>query len=226
MHRFTLTAYLLVLSSGVCWSVENLPSVSLKASLTTSSRLFYDIDTRDELGRTPYVELYDIFGIGIDVRQSIDDTRMQIGLSVEYLTTREGRVARIGSSRIPVEDGFWVVPVELTGYFVIPFSSDTYRLYIGGGAGMYIGERIYSVAGERGDVVDSRHGFGIHVVTGFEYSPVTWFAVRSELKFRDLQFDSATRFSGSAVPYVGAGPIRARVNVDGMLLDVGIVLQL
>lgn len=210
---------------------EPLYSVSLKGNYTISSRLFYNIEASDEFLRRQYLAIDNIFGVGVDVRRLIEETWLQVGISVEYLRKKETGVIRISSARVPVEDGFWTVPVEMSGYFIIPFSSATFRLYIGGGGGLYFGERRYAIAEERASIVDTKKGMGIHVVTGVEYAITEWFAIRSEVKFRDLQFESTHLFTKSSVSYNGTivtldqTPSRSRINVDGMLIDAGIVLR-
>ncbi len=103
---------------------------------------------------------------------------------------------------------------------------------MGCGSGVYFGQRHYSIAGERASIVNTKTGAGIHVVTGIEYSLAGWFAIRSEVKFRDLQFESSHMFTKSSVDYQGRTiqlpdqtPRRSRINVDGMLLDAGIVIR-
>lgn len=213
------------------WSQEKMYSAAVKGNLTTSSRLFYNVDAGDEFARSQFVEVNNIFGFGVDIRRTIEDTRLQIGLSVEYLSGTESGSRWVGSTRVPIEDGFWTVPVELSGYFIIPFSSETFKLYIGGGAGVYVGKRTYSIGNEKADVVDSKNGAGIHIATGLEYSFAPWLSIRSEVKFRDLQFESSYAFSKSSTTYQGVtvqlnrDPSRARINVDGMLIDAGVVVR-
>jgi len=212
-------------------SQQKVYSIAVKGNLTTSSRLYHAVDAPDEFVRSQYIEVNDIWGYGIDIRRTIEDTRLQIGLSVEYLSGTESASQMVGSTSVPVEDGFWTVPVELSGYFIIPFSSEIFKLYIGGGGGVYVGKRTYSKGNEQADVVDSRNGFGIHIATGLEYSFASWLSVRSEVKFRDLQFESTKAFSRSSTTYRGVTvpldqtPSRARINVDGMLVDAGLVVR-
>lgn len=231
IQRWFLISCLLVGIVCPALSQEKAYSISIKGSFTISSRLFYNIDARDEISRGQYINLDDIFGFGVDVRKTIKDTRLEVGIALEYLSARESGFVRVSNTRVPIEDGYWTVPVELSGYFVIPFSTETVRMYIGGGGGVYFGERRYTIADERADIVDSKMGIGIHVVTGFEYSLKEWVALRSEIKFRDLQFESTHAFSKSSTMYNGVTvalkqePTRSRINVDGMLIDVGIVIR-
>lgn len=211
---------------------QSLPySLSLRANYTTSSKLSFDIAAFNELFRDQYVSLDNIFGYTIDVRRSFPAHRFELGLSVEYLSTIETFQSRTVTGTVPIEQGFRAIPVELSGYFIIPFSTDLLRFYMGGGAGVYFGERIYSVAGERAESSDRKAGVGIHVVVGVDYSITSWLAVRSELKFRDFHFESSDRFLKKSVVYNGQTiyldqtPTRSRLNIDGMLIDAGVIFR-
>lgn len=229
--RYVLVFLLIGVLSLPALSQEKLYSISAAGSFTSSSRLFYNIEATDEFARSQYIAFRDIFGFGFDVRRIIEDTRLQVGISAEYLSTQEKHFQQDSLMLVPVENGYWIVPIELSGYFTIPFSSSTIRLYIGGGGGVYFGEGRYSKAEERASIVDTKNGFGIHVVTGVEYALAEWFALRGELKFRDLQFESTHTFTKSFVNYRGR-PVRldqtpspSRVNVDGMVFHAGIVVR-
>jgi hypothetical protein len=212
LQRIILLVTLTLALGEAAQSQEKLYSVAVKGNFTISSRLFHNIDAPNEFTRSQYISIDNIFGFGVDIRRAIDDTRLEVGIAAEYLRAKQK--SRTNPS---VEEGYWTVPVELTGYFVIPFSSDRARLYIGGGLGMYFGERERTVGNQRSSVIASEPGVGIHVLTGFGYSFTDWFALRSELKFRDIQFESTILGDNNE-------PSRARINVDGMVLDAGIVI--
>jgi len=222
--------FFLLIPSGL-FAQTDFYSLSVRGSFTTSSKLFFNIGEPSEFLRNQYFALDDVLGIGFDVRRSFAESRLQVGISVEYLGTRETFAAVVSSGTVPVVNGYWAVPIELSGYFLIPFSTADLRLYIGGGLGIYLGERRHSVAGETAAIISSTPGAGIHVTTGLEYSLTKWFALRSEVKFRDLQFESTHRFDKDFVVYNGRTvvldktPSRSRVNVDGMTLDAGIVVR-
>lgn len=214
IHGFVLVSIVSLVGTSPLLSQQRLYSLAVKGNFTFSSRLFTNIDAPDQFTRSQYTSINNIFGFGIDFRRGIDDTRLEVGISAEYLTAREKFI----SQSAVFEDGFWAIPVELTGYFVIPFSSESARLYIGGGAGFYWGERQLTVDDVKRTVLDSEPGIGIHVLTGFQYSLNEWFALRSELKFRDIQFETTVVSSTNV-------PTRARINVDGMVVDAGLLLR-
>ncbi len=229
-HLYTLL-FVSALLGNTTKAQESLYSLGVTGSYTNSSRLYNKPDASDEISRNQYLSLDGIFGVGFDVRRTFSESRIEIGLAVEYLRKIENFSSRYGALSIPSQTGYWTLPIELSGYFIIPFSTVDLRLYIGGGAGVYIGQRTYSIAGQSAETISSKPGFGIHVVTGMEYNILPWFGIRSEVKFRDLQFESTHQFTSPSVVYQGVtvplsqAPARSRVNVDGMLLDAGIVVR-
>jgi hypothetical protein len=206
-------------------------SVAFKGNLTTNSQLFPNPNSPDELQRAQFFSLKDIWGIGIEVRYRFPETDLALAISADYLRTTQGSSIRLsGNRRIPVEDGYRVVPVELTGYFLIPISGESFGVYMGGGGGAYFGRRIYRIGDVEAPSVDQGVGFGIHVLSGVSYRFSGMISVVAEMKFRDLQFSSVNQFSaptiqyGSTVVPVSTEPFESRVHTDGIVFQVGVVL--
>jgi len=208
-------------------------SISVLGTYTTSSKLFHHPNDPDELLRSEFLPLDDIFSFGLDARKSFDAIRLQVGVSLEYLRRTDLFDLPTGNTTLTVRDGFAVYPLEVTGYFLIPVGSDQVRFYMGGGGGMYIGERIYEYNAVAAKPTEHPPGFGIHIVSGIEYflNPVV--SLRGELKFRDVQFETTNRFPPNAVlsdPNFalvgGTQPFQSRINIDGMTMNIGLAFHL
>jgi hypothetical protein len=204
-------------------------SFSLFGTFTTSSKLFHHPNDPDEQLRSEFLPFDDLFSAGVDFRRSFSDLRLQIGLSIEYLTTTNVFDLPAGTATLRVTDGFTVYPVELTGYFHIPVGSEKIKLFMGGGGGMYVGERVFEYNGVYARPTEHPLGFGIHIVSGMEYFLNPLVSVRGDIKFRDVQFQTTNRFSPGAVvadpsfAYVGGtSPFSSRISVDGMAMHVGV----
>lgn len=230
MHRAFVILLLILAVAGPGASQESLYSVALTGTFTTTSHLFYNPDASDSYERSLNLLIENVFGGGIDVRRALGTSGVMIGLTVDYLRAVESfDIPLTPRISIPVRDGFEVVPVEGTGYFVIPFSSAKSLLYLGAGAGLYFGRRIYEKAGVSSESVAHRVGAGIHVLTGFEYRMSSSFGVRTEVKFRDVSFTATNVFPGTSIVYeghlvdLGNRVNSSRLNVDGMELVAGIV---
>jgi hypothetical protein len=203
-------------------------SVVLKGNFTTGSQLFPNPNSRDAFERNQFFPIEDFFGFGAELKYHIPETNIALGLSADYIRTTTLRtILRSPTVLIPEEDGYRVIPVELTGYFHIPVAGPTFGVYMGGGGGAYFGRRIYRFANVEAASVNEGHGFGIHVLGGLTYHFTERFSVEAEMKFRDLQFESSNAFSVSRIAYrttlitVSTEPFESRVHTDGVLFQVG-----
>ncbi|HEX9006293.1 MAG TPA: hypothetical protein VF889_03290, partial [Bacteroidota bacterium] len=173
------------------------------------------------------------FGYGAEVRYFFPEAHVALGLSVEYLQATVDRpitTANTGAV-IPVSDGYTVVPIEFTGYFLIPFSGPTFGVYMGGGAGVYPGWRQYSVGNVASSSGTMAPGAGIHVLAGVSYRPISRLTILGEMKFRDLQFKTSNSFPGTRIIYQGiAVPVSAAndasIHTDGMIFQLGVGISL
>lgn len=229
----TIGTLMLVFGSSVCHARENI-SVAAKGSYTTSTRFLYNVDRNDIFIDDKYFSYN--FGFGLDVRMLAYSDDILIGVNIEKIKTLD-QTTRLDyrnglSYSVPVSEGFVVYPVEISGYFLIPFSSDVARFYLGGGVGWYFGERIYSIGGAQAATLNSPSGFGIHVLTGADVRITSKIAVRGELKFRDPQFDSVNRFEETSTTYNGlkipldTSSSKTRVNLNGITYGLGLVFLL
>ena len=225
----TIATLMLVFGSTVCHAREII-SVAAKGSYTTSTRFLYNIDRNDIFIDDKYFSYN--FGFGLDVRMLAYSDDILIGVNIEKIKTLDKTTKLVYGNGIPVSEGFVVYPLEFSGYFLIPFSSEDVRVYLGGGVGWYFGERIYSVASAQAATLNSPSGFGIHVLTGADVRITSKIAVRGELKFRDPQFDSVNRFEDSSTTYRGVtinldpSSSKTRVNLNGITYGLGLVFLL
>jgi hypothetical protein len=206
-------------------------SVSVKGSLTTGSQLFPNPNSPDEFQRAQFSSIKDIFGFGFEFRYRFPETDLALALSADYLRKVELTDIQVGGRVIPNEDGYRVIPVELTGYFMIPISGERVGVYMGGGVGAYVGRRIWRRANVEAATLDAGNGFGIHILSGVSYRFNDVFSLSAELKFRDLQFDSVNQFPneqvlfGTTLVSLPRGPQTSRVHTDGMIIQLCAVID-
>jgi len=222
-------AFLLLLVASRLNGQENSLAVSVRGSLTTGSQLFTNPNSPDPFERIEFVPIEDLLGGGVEVRYVFPETHFGLSLSAEYIRATNNGITSQGA---PIEDGYRVVPIELTAYFIIPVSGPTVDIYMGGGTGAYLGERIYRLAGVEANVVDRGTGFGIHVLAGTSFNLTDVIAVTGEMKFRDLQFKTSNAFSVERIVYnggvitVGTEPFSSRVNTNGIVFQLGLMLNI
>ena len=229
----TLIGMVAIAATGFqAFSQERQYSIMLFGGLTTSSKLFHHPNDPDELLRSQFFPFENIFSAGIDARRNFEDLGVQIGLNVEYISKNTTSSIPAPAGTVQVTDGLIAFPVELTGYFYIPVGSDRFHVYMGGGTGAYIGSRTYEYAGAVAQTVERTAGFGIHILSGVEYDLTPEVSLRSEIKFRDVQFETVNRFTQFAAFDQGStltldqDPLPSRINIDGMHLSLGIAFHL
>lgn len=205
-------------------------SIILKGNLTTSSLIYVSPDAVDPVAQGNTVDLTGTFGYGAEIRYRIPETSLALGVSADYIRSRGA--SSLNGTTIPTRDGYTAIPVELTGYFIIPLSGEYFGVYMGGGAGMYFGSRTYSLAGVEAASVENTPGFAIHVLGGISYRFLKSFQGIFEMKFRDLQFESVNAFSTRVIRYqdtvinVSTQPFKSRVETDGIIFQIGIAYTL
>lgn len=209
--------------------------ITLKGTLTTSTRFLYDINQEIYSGERVLESNY---GFGADVRWKMLWDRFYAGISVERIQASEVTYVvytHLNNLRVPSEEGFEVTAVELSGYYIVPISSEHVHFYIGGGFGLYDGERLHTFANVRAATISSTSNIGIHVLTGVDYNISERFALRGELKFRDPHFDVTDKFDQTITTYRGYTiqiPVRdrqertTRVNLFGVNYMIGVVITL
>lgn len=221
------TAFLVC--AGTVAAQDRAVRILVKGTYTTASELFPAPDAADPVERAFSLPLDGIPGIGLEVRYALTDLHLAFGLSVEYLSgTLTRRLDGLPPS-VTVTDGFRAMPVELTGYFTLPFSGPSFSMHMGGGVGMYAGRRILRAGDAEASPVEETPGFGIHVAAGGTWTPLPWGAVVAELKFRDLQFETTSAFRQSTIIADGRlvslprEPLSARFSTTGMIVQLGVM---
>lgn len=207
-------------------------SIAIKGSFTTASRLFTNPNSTDVIERSQYFTLEDFFGYGVEVRYQLPETHLALGVSAEYIRTTIGQSMFLSTTTsVPVEEGYIAIPLELTGYFLLPLSGQTFGVFMGGGVGAYFGRRLYKLGDTEAPTTVPGLGFGIHVLGGLSYRFTEWFSLITEMKFRDLQFQTTNQFASSHAMYQGMpitvsrAPKDARVHTNGVIFQLGSVLS-
>ena len=212
-------------------STDNKFSISLNYNYTTTSKLYLQPNSSDPFLRNLYSELEDIYSISTEFRFEIYE-HLLIGLGSEFISkTFPNRNFNLGGNRIEIKDGFSVIPIELSLYYLLPFSSQQFKFFMGGGGGIYFGKHIR----EFGDVFfqenESQVGYGIHVGVGMEYFIKDYLSIRGQMRFRDPEFKMKSRYSNNIVNYSGNSYListdsyNSKANIDGVTFTIGAVLN-
>lgn len=215
---------------------ENNFGISVNLVYTTSAEIFLNPNSSDPVVRNQAYTLEDIFNPSLDVRYRLSEYFI-LGLNLEYINkTAEAPnlTAFIGSQLIVlnVEDGFRVIPFELTAHYFFPFSTENFKFLMGGGIGYYRGEFIRKFSDVDLAVLQRKIALGIHVSASIDYMLINNLSFRFEMKFRDPQYEVKSEYTKSEVIYQGAtitlpdDAFETKVNIDGLTFILGIVYHL
>jgi hypothetical protein len=232
--RFTVIA--LVLVGSTAQAGDKSLALILRGNYTTSSKLFVNPDASSEEQRAQFAQFDRVAGGGVELRYHWLAENLFFTLSVDYLSKRQDQdqiVAFAGTStRVPVTDGFYCIPVELGVHTYIPLGSETLRMSMGGGVGVYYGARVLRVANVSATRQPAPLKIGIHIVSGFEYQPVAGFWLRGDMRFRDPELRTVNRFSEQSTEYNNVTvtfprtDVASKINLDGLTFSVGIIVEL
>jgi len=209
-------------------------SFGISAVYTTTAKVYLNPNSSDITLRNRYFLLEDIINPSIDIRYRLTEPLI-VGLNVEYMTKSDfGSTLRVfinnTTAIINVEEGFNLIPIELSLYYQLPFSTESFKFLMGGGGGYYLGEHIRRFGDAEVESVETKAAFGIHVSLSMEYLLRENIGLKTEMKFRDPQFNLTNKYTKNTVNYQG-GTIRlpqeqfnSKINVDGVTFVLGAAL--
>lgn len=231
---FLIAAVVFISFSAMGQPHEWVLSLVARGNFTTTSRIYPNPDALSTELRALNTPFNSILSAGAEVRAKWRDESFFFYFSSEYFSKSsigpKLRGAISGPILVDVEEGYRVIPLELGMQVYVPIGSRSWKLSMGGGAGVYYAERILREAGVRADPVGNRLGFGIHVSIQTEYNIFPGVSAVAMMKFRDPEIDVNNKFAASATIVNGevlplpSGDIHSRVNVDGMTLGLGIIV--
>lgn len=209
--------------------------ISVNAVYNTSAKIYLYPNSSDVFLRNSSFELEDIFNPSIDFRYNLTESLI-IGLNADYMVKTSlgpNLTVFIGNStvRIQVEDGFRLIPLELSAHYLLPFSTEYFKFLMGGGIGYYIGSHIRKFGDVEVSNIERKAAYGIHVSISMDYLIKDFVSVRGEMKFRDPQFTVKSKYSKQEVNYEGniirlaQDSFDSKVNLNGLTFILGLAFH-
>ncbi|HZW40443.1 MAG TPA: hypothetical protein VFF33_14185 [Ignavibacteriaceae bacterium] len=231
MKNIFIALLILFSSIGICQERTKKFSLSVNGVYTTSAKIYLNPNASDVLIRNNSFYMEDIFNPSIELRYNATEY-LALGLNTEYIEKKSGGsslTAFAGGSTIALDvvDGFRVIPIEFNIYYILPFSTSTFKLLMGGGAGYYIGEHIREVGDVTVSNVSRKIAYGIQVVISSEYFIKDYLSLNLDMKFRDPQFVVRSRYSKTSVADRGrffrlpSEEFDSKINIDGVTFVLG-----
>lgn len=231
---FPLVVFFLAPLLSAQYNVKNF-SIGLSGVYTTSAKIFLNPNSSDEALRNNFFLLEDIFNPAVDFRYRYNEYIL-FGLSTEYIKkSAVGPNLTVFSKgvtvNINVEDGFILIPLELSAYYFLPFSTEQFIFLMGGGLGYYYGEQTRKFGDAEISNLERQFAYGIHVNLSADYAMQDYFSVRLEMKFRDPQFFLKNEYNKTVINYNDASLILpqktfdSKINIDGISFLLGFVFH-
>jgi outer membrane protein W len=210
---------------------ENRFSIGINGVYTTTAEIYLNPNSSDPILRNNAFEISDIFNPAIDFRYRLTD-QIIIGLGTEYMkATANGPnlTAFVGNSTVTINvtDGFLLIPVELSGYYILPFSTEKFKFLMGGGVGYYYGKQVREFGDAAVRAISRNFAYGIQVSVSMDYMILDNLSVHSAMKFRDPQFKVENAYNELEVNYNNQKIILAqrtfssKIDVNGVTFILG-----
>jgi len=206
-------------------------SIGINGVYTTTAQIYLNPASSDPVIRNTSFEISDIFDPAIDIRYRITDDII-IGIASEYMNASAGGenltvISGNITENIDVRDGFLLIPVEVSGYYILPFSTEKFKFLMGGGGAYYWGEHVRKFGDADISTVSRNFAYGIQVSVSMDYMIQEELTVHAEMKFRDPQFQLKSEYKNQEVNYNGQTifleqkTFDSKINVDGVTFILG-----
>ncbi|MCX6134560.1 MAG: hypothetical protein NTU47_12160 [Ignavibacteriales bacterium] len=232
----SIAAVLALLGQFCARAQEHQFSLAFRGGYTTTSKIFTNPDSPSPDVRGQYTAIDNIYSPGFELRWLIPGQPVAISLAAEYLSRSDEQIQLVGflnpPRALPVKEGLRLIPIELGAIIFVPLGGDRVRLTLGGGVGMYVGHRYLTIAGVEAPQQNKPISYGIHVETSFDYRITPRIFARLDMRFRDPEYITESRFQQEATQYGGVlirlplDPFRAKINVNGMNFGLGAGFEL
>lgn len=231
-----IAAILLFFLSSITFAQFNKTfGVSVNAVYNTSARIYLSPNSSDIILRNNSFIIENIVNPSFDFRYKFSESII-LGFNTEFMTTTSigpNLTVFLGNSTvtIDVEDGFQFIPLELSGYYLLPFSTEQFKFLMGGGMGYYIGSHVRKFGDVEVSNAERKAAYGIHVSISMDYLIRDFISVRGEMKFRDPQFTVKSKYSKKEVNHDGniirlaQDSFDSKINVDGVTFVLGLAFH-
>lgn len=237
MFRYTLNllAFIVLSFQSFAQSDSATIGISVNAVYTTSAEVFLNPNSSNPEVRNNSTTFEDIWSPALDIRYRFSKEFL-LGLNVEYIskTSIEPNLTAFIGNQVfifEVEDGFKVVPIELTAYYHFPFSTEDFKFMMGGGLGYYLGEFVRKFRDVELEVTQRKFALGLHVTASMDYMIISNIAARFEMKFRNPQYTVSSKYTKPQVTYEGnvielpENAFDTKIDIDGLTFILGFVFS-
>jgi hypothetical protein len=205
--------------------------ISFSGNYVSSATILLNPFSADIYERNSSIELGGGYGYGFTFRKKIPKSDLYIALSTEYLKIYDDQntqtlIQDTNYFKVRAYETLRLFPVELSLFFNVPSFSENLRIYLGGGLGLYFGDRIRKIIKFETTTTETRLGANIHILCGIQYYFSSNFSLFFETKFRNAQFTVSSQYSVNnvdinGITYYFEQYLKSKMNIDGIKLSIG-----
>lgn len=227
---YTIISLSLFLSLNLLRAQSDQKKIAFTAgwNYTTTSKLYLQPNSPDLVLKNTFQSMDDLFNYSAEIRYQFWEN-ISLGLGSEFIQTKNVNSSyNLAGTKAVLTEGYEFIPVELTFYYQLPISTERFKFFMGGGAGIYFGKHIREIGDAKFEAVKMNPGFGIHVLTGMDFFINNYLSVRAQMRFRDPEFKMESRYNKRTVDINGRNialstqAISSKVNIDGITFSFGV----
>ena len=205
--------------------------IGVNGVYTTSAQIYLYPNSSDVVLRNTSFPLSSIVNPGIFFRYRLSDDLI-MGFNTEYMTKSENgnNLTAFSDNKtvtINVKDGFLMIPFELSLYYLLPFSTESFKFLMGGGGAYYFGKQTRNFGNASIKSSETHIAYGIQVSISMDYLIDNNLSIQGSMKFRDPQFTvkniydrKTVNYNGSII-YLAQDSFVSKINVNGVTFVIG-----
>jgi hypothetical protein len=211
-------------------------SLSLTGNYVSSASIQLYPNSNNIVEKNSFEELQGGYGYGVSLRKKFFRDDLYIGITTEYIKIHDDELTQLIQNdtnflKIRVTETVWMIPLELSLIFNIPSITDELRVYLGGGIGVYFGNRVRRILGMDTETKSRDALLNIHVLSGLEYFFEDNISALFEVRFRQAQYRVTSSYPTGQVVINGdtynfAKDLNSKVFFDGLKLSAGLAFYI
>ncbi len=186
----------------------------------------------DLIERNSSLDIAGGYGYSFSVRTKVFSNDLFFGVTAEFIRIQDNNAVLTlegdtSIARIKLTETITSYPVEFTAYFNVPSFQENLNIYLGGGLGLYSGDRKRKLLNFESETISKTFGLSLVVLSGIEYYFEKNFMSFMELRFRSGEYDVKSKFPVSSVtlngvPYPLDKEMNSKIFLDGLKVSFGL----
>jgi len=235
-YNILIILFVVFMQSGYCQKFtlpqKNDFSISIGLNYITSASIQLNPFSADIIERNTMEDIKGGYSVGFSIKKKLFIEDFYVSLSTEYLSIKDKENYETLSNdtsiiNFGVTEELKVIPIEATLIYKLPRFVDNFDIYIGGGAGIYLGDRIRTLYRYKSETLEKKIYLNLNVMLGVEYYLSSNVSAYFDMKFREGEYEVKSRYQTNVIefdglPYYFNPDIHSRIYVDGIRFSGGI----